>query len=145
MAVQTAYSDTMDAARPGMIANTEPHNLISRGVEDAAGIGFGVAAAQGANDRGIKAFGAGDKFVGVVVRERSLNANNVGDIFEQYADARIMRKGTIWVVASVAVAAGDPITVDDATGDFGIAGNVEIAGRWETSAAAGELAKINLA
>src|SRR5690606_33541782 len=118
MAVQTTYSDTIRAGVPGQIVSTEPATLISRTVEDAAGIGFGVAVAQGTADKGCKAFGSGDTAIlGITVRERSIDASDA-DEFGQYVDARVMTKGVVWVTASVAVNAGDPVYVVPATGAF---------------------------
>lgn len=54
-AVQTTYNQTLAAAVLGMRANMEVSNAISRVVEDAAGIGFGIAVVRGANANGIKA------------------------------------------------------------------------------------------
>lgn len=54
-AVQTTYNQTIAAAVLGMRANMELSNAISRVVEDAAGIGFGIAVVRGTNANGIKA------------------------------------------------------------------------------------------
>lgn len=50
--LQTTYSDTIAVAYPGMIANGETSNRISRTCETAAGIGFGKAVYRGAGDHG---------------------------------------------------------------------------------------------
>lgn len=50
--LQTTYLSNFVAAFPGMIANGEDGNRISRTIEDAAGIGFGKAAYRGAGDHG---------------------------------------------------------------------------------------------
>jgi hypothetical protein len=50
--LQTTYSDTIAAGYPGMIANGENGNRISRSCETAAGIGFGKAVYRGAGDHG---------------------------------------------------------------------------------------------
>lgn len=50
--VQTSYSETVNAGYPGMVANGETSNRISRTCEDAAGIGFGKAVYRGSNDHG---------------------------------------------------------------------------------------------
>src|SRR5690606_38806077 len=116
--------------------------------EDAAGIGFGVAVAQGTADKGCKAFGSGDtSILGITVRERSIDANDENE-FAQYTDARIMTKGVIWVTASVAVDAGDPVYVVPATGAFAktsASSAVQIAGaRWDTSTSGSGIAQVRL-
>lgn len=51
--VQTTYSERMRLGFVGMIVDAEPKLTISRVVETAAGIGFGVPVFQGAADHGI--------------------------------------------------------------------------------------------
>lgn len=53
--VQTTYTENMAPGYPGMVANGEIGNRISRTCEDAAGIGFGKAAYRGAGDHGCTA------------------------------------------------------------------------------------------
>lgn len=153
MAVQTTYSATIDAARAGMIADTQANiNLVSRTVETAAGIGFGLPVDQGSNDNGIVLVSASTTDpVGFTVRERSVHAANP-DEFSQYDDARVMTKGVIWVTVTDAggVAAGDDVWMTLATGalsnaDVGSSGGLLLAGcRWVSSAANGALAKISV-
>lgn len=151
MAVQTNYSAVMAAAYAGMIASTEPNELISRNVETAAGIGFAVPVIQGAADNGCDLVSAAvDAVIGITVRDQSVT----GDKFEQYDSALLMRKGPIWVTVTDAggVAAGDDVWVKVADGTFsnadaGASGSIKLPGcRWETSAANGELAllRVNL-
>lgn len=153
MAIQTTYSETIDAARAGQIADMQADlNLISRTVETAAGIGFGLVVDQGSDDNGIVLVSSGTTDpVGFTVRERSINANNP-DEFSQYDDARVMTKGVIWALVTDAggVAAGDDVWLTKATGalsnaDVGSGGGLLLAGcRWVSSAANGALAKIRV-
>lgn len=141
--VQSTYADTMDAGYAGAIVNTEPSVLISRTVEDAAGIAFGLAVMQGTNDKGV-VVGDGSGFLGVTVREQDVDPENPS-IFAQYDNARIMTKGVIWVENSGGVAAGDEVSLL-AAGALGGATSGDIAGaRWETTASDGELAQLRLA
>lgn len=147
MAVQTSYSANIRDAVAGMIADMQAEiNLISRTVEDAAGAAFGSVVDQGTEDREITAVSASTtKPIGVVVRERSLDANTP-DAFPQYADARVMTKGVIWVANSGGVAAGDDVWLTLSTGalsnaDAGLSDGLRLAGcRWATTAADGALA-----
>lgn len=50
--LQSSYSEDPSAGFPGMIANGETGNRISRTCEDAAGIGFGKAVYRGSGDHG---------------------------------------------------------------------------------------------
>lgn len=52
-AVQSTYADQFAAGLPGLVANMEIANVITRACEEAAGIGFGLPVFQGVADRGI--------------------------------------------------------------------------------------------
>lgn len=119
-AVQTNYAATLAPGVVGAQATMLPATIISRNVEPAAGIGFGVAVAQGTTDKGIVAFGgAANKYVGITMLDRSARGTtNNADGFSQRESARVMTIGDIWVQASVQVAAGDPVYLVAATGLF---------------------------
>lgn len=141
MALQTDYRDNLAPAIAGAQATMIPATIISRNVEDEDGIAFGVGVSQGAGDKGCTA--GGTDFVGITLLDRS--AAGPGDTFRQGDSARIMTKGDVWVVAEVAVAAGDPVTMT-ATGGFSNTGGTAVANaRWDTSTtAADQLAVIRL-
>lgn len=145
-AVQTSYSEKMRTGVAGHIADMTQATLISRTAE--AAVGFGVPAFQGVADNGMKLKVDADTvttFLGVTVRDRSVA---VGDAYSQYESARILREGSIWVVASVAVVAGDPVAVTSAGVWAKVAGTNGIVipnARWETSAGIGAIARIALA
>jgi hypothetical protein len=67
--VQSTYKTGYDAGYPGMVANGETSNRISRTVEDSAGIAFGKAAFRGADDRGCTATPAAGKFMGITIAD----------------------------------------------------------------------------
>lgn len=119
-AVQTNYAATLSPGVAGAQATMLPATIISRNVEPANGLAFGVAVAQGAADKGIVAFGgAADDFVGITLLDRSaVGTAAAPDSFAQYTSARVMTKGDVWVNASVQVAAGDPVYLVAATGLF---------------------------
>lgn len=150
-AVQTTYTENMRPAVEGLRANMEPAVMISRNVEDAAGIGFGKVVMQGVRDDGCTAVLTGfdaDKYLGITVREGSVRPATP-NAFGQYESARIMRKGVIWVAVAGAVTAGTDVTVTTATGVLGSAavgaGVVAIPGaRWESSTTGAGLAKVRL-
>lgn len=142
-AVQTTYTEQMRKAVPGQQADMTPASMISRNVENAAGVDFGKPVAQGVADDGCILSTTGvTKILGASVRERSLVAEGVK--FAQYDSARIMVEGTLWVTASVAVVAGDIVHVIVATAAWAKTGGVLVPGaRWKTSAGIGELAVIH--
>jgi hypothetical protein len=53
--LQTTYSNTIAHGYAGMVANGETSNRISRTIEDAAGVGFGVPVYRGSGDHGCTA------------------------------------------------------------------------------------------
>lgn len=139
------FKNEMDKGVAGAIANTENSNIISRTVEDADGIAFGLAVAQGDNDKGCRAVTTGDTaFVGVTVLDRTAGDLNGNGKFKQYESARVLEEGVIWVEVTEAVAAGDAAAVDLATGKFNKAGAEMAGARFETSAASGGLAQLRL-
>nr|WP_313974106.1 hypothetical protein [uncultured Psychrobacter sp.] len=139
-----AYKAEQDAGIAGAIVNTENKNIISRTVEDAAGIAFGLAVAQGTNDKGIRAVTTGDTgFVGITVLDRTAG-DLINGKFVQYESARVLEEGVIWVEVTAAVKAGDAAAVDLATGKFNKAGAAMAGARFETSAASGGLAQLRL-
>lgn len=136
------YKSQPDVGVAGSIATTENRDVKSRTVEDAAGIAFGLAVAQGANDKGVRAVKTGDtKFVGITTLDLSSRDDAK---FLQYESARILKKGVIWVEVTEDVKAGDDAAVDLATGKFNKSGAKYPNARFETSAVAGKLAQVEL-
>jgi hypothetical protein len=141
--VQSTYADNIDAGYKGAIVNTEPRTLISRTVEAAAGLAFGLAVMQGTEDKEC-VVADGSAFLGVTVRDQSVDPADP-DLFAQYSEARIMTKGVIWVLNSGGVSAGDPVTTL-AAGALGTGSSPLVDGaRWDTTADDGELAQLRLA
>ena len=136
------YNSQPDVGVAGSIATTENRDIKSRTVEDAAGIAFGLAVAQGANDKGIRAVKTGDtKFVGITALDLSSRDDAK---FLQNESARVLKKGVIWVEVTEAVKAGDDVAVDLATGKFNKSGAKYPNARFETSGVAGGLAQVEL-
>ncbi|WP_312831974.1 structural cement protein Gp24 [Pseudomonas lactis] len=137
MAVQTTYTSNIRAGLPGMIVDMIPKTLVSRTVQAAGGLAFGIPVIQGTADKAGRASTTGDtaaKFVGISVRDRSVKAD--ANAYSQYESARVMTKGAIWVTASVQVAAGDAVYFVPATGVWTnvATDNVLVAGaRFDTS------------
>lgn len=114
MALQTTYGDTIRKGVPGQIADMRNSTLISKTVENAAGIDFGAPVSPGAADEGCILTTTGSTLIlGAAVRERSLIAAT--NKFSQYDSARIMTTGLIWVLPGEDVADNDPVYVTVAT------------------------------
>jgi len=69
--VQSTYSDSIPIGYPGMVANGETSNRISRTVESAAGIAFGQPGFQGTGDHGAA---VGDTFAATAVGANGASA-----------------------------------------------------------------------
>jgi hypothetical protein len=145
MALQTTYNETLSAAVAGAQATEIPATVLSRTVETAAGIGFGIAVEQGAQDKGCALFDGGT-VLGITLLDRGATGE---DKYVQYESARVMTKGDIWVLCTTGCSAGDPVYVRPSNNTFqnsSANSGVQIANaRWETSAGAGALAVVRLA
>ncbi len=147
-AVQTTYPAEIRAAVEGMVADAGLKTVISRTIETAAGVGFGLAVVQGANDAGvIVPTVTGAVFRGITVRDVTLPQSS-GDAYQQYDETALMVTGVIWVTAQEAVSAGDPVSFEVTSGQLFTtvdATHDAIAGAlWESSAGIGVIAKIRL-
>lgn len=143
-AVQTNYNSRLSVGQVGQIADLGEGNVISKDVQAAAGIGFGVAVIQGTAENQCNV-GAAGVFLGITVRDPSVDAS-AGEKYVQYANAGILTRGSIWVTAGEAVVFGDAV-YRTAAGVLNktAAGNTLVAGaRWESAAASGALAKVRL-
>ena len=151
MSAQTSYSINQNKAYAGLVYAQAPHDIVSRAVETAAGIGFGVAVARGTDaDKQIDLAGSAD-FLGITIRslEKEGAANTAATQWNENETAGVLRKGYIWAVCPAGCVPGNAVKYTDGTGvlDAGAAGAGETqldGATWETTAAAGELAVIRL-
>jgi hypothetical protein len=108
---QTTYPTAIPNGYAGMIANGETSNRISRTVEDATAIAFGVPVFRGVGDHGVTVTPTATKLMGITIANYAappVQATGVqADSYPQYSTAGILTKGVIWVNSSVAVADGD--------------------------------------
>ena len=145
--VQSTYAETSATLTAGMIVDQQSdYNVISRIVENSAGINFGVAAYQGVADKGIIAADATETIVrGITVRTTTKDPEQALNKYAQYDTASIMTRGVIAVAASVAVEAGEKAYYVPATGVFtNVATNNILIGVFESSAAQNALVKLRV-
>jgi hypothetical protein len=110
--VQSTYGTTATsytAGFPGMLANGETQNRISRTIEDAAGLGFGKAAFRGAGDHGVTGTPAAGTFMGIAIADAGVVQGLGGtvDVYPQYSTVSLLNEGMIWVTVGANVADGD--------------------------------------
>jgi hypothetical protein len=146
--LQSTFGEDPAAGYPGMVANGETSDRITRTIEDAAGIGFGVAAFRGSGDHGCTAtVGTSATFLGVTLASSTapLVAGQTADTYAQYANVPIMSAGAVWVTAGEAVADGSQVYADATTGAFvdTSTSNILLTGWFfDTTAASGALVRI---
>lgn len=116
--LQTSYTDGIAAGYPGMVANGETSNRITRTCEDAAGIPFGVPVYRGSGDHGCTdTVGTAATFLGISIATSALalTAGATADLYPQYENVAILTQGAIWVTAGEAVTDGAPVYADATT------------------------------
>ncbi|MDR6632353.1 hypothetical protein J2X72_001137 [Phyllobacterium sp. 1468] len=112
-----SYSRDTPAGYPGMIATTEPHFVTSMVVgASSSNIPFGIGVIYDTIEDTVKLPAAIGKFAGVAVVDRTLPFAN-GEVYKPYDQISVMKNGSIWVTALVAVAHGDPVYMTP-TGGF---------------------------
>ena len=112
-----SYARDTPAGYPGMIATTEPHWITSMVVAAAsADIPFGRGVIYGTLEGTVSLPTATGKFAGVAVADRTVPAAD-GEVFKPQTQLSVMKNGSIWVTALVAVAQGDPVYMTP-TGTF---------------------------
>jgi hypothetical protein len=112
--LQTSYTETVAKGYPGMIANGETSNRITRTCETAAGIGFGQPVYRGTGDHGcVLAVGTLATFLGWAIASagQALIAGQDADEYQQYDNVPILTLGAIYVNVKGAVTDGAAITV----------------------------------
>lgn len=131
-AVQTTYNESPVNGRPGMVANGETSNRISRVVEDAAGIAFGRFAFRGTSDNGCTATPSA-ALLGVVIANQAISPVPGGvaaDIVPQRGVAGIMTGGAIFVTVGEDVTDGAQVYVTGAGAIVDTVGANQIAAGW---------------
>lgn len=131
-----------DVGRPGSIADTGDTDVLSRMVEDSAGIAAGLPVKQGTADNGCVAGIAAGDFHGITVAAFGV------DTFAQNDMVGVLNEGAIWLTAGGTIAAGDEIMCTAAgvytTWVASTASNFKLDGYAETSASSGGVFKFLL-
>lgn len=144
--VQTTYNENIRPAVEGQLADERQKSIKSLTVENSEGVGFGKPVGYGSSGEQCKPIASGQAtvFAGITVRDRSVLT---GEKFSQYESARVITEGPVWVKVAQTVAPGDTAYVRPSNGDFqkdNTNSGVAIAGRFETAATSGNLARLML-
>lgn len=112
--VQDVFSAAPGKGFPGMVANGETSNRISRTCEDAAGIAFGKACYRGAGDQGCTGTPAANTLLGFSIADHGvqpLPGGVAADIYPRYASVGILNRGAIYVTVGEDVIDGAAVYV----------------------------------
>lgn len=145
--IQDTYRETQRVGLNGMVANQEDYNIITRVAEGA--IPFGRAVVQGTLDNEGKIPSAGGTFRGISCRDPTL-VIAAGETVDQYQDnenAGLLTRGVMWIEVPSPVIAGGNVFFSNTTGRLSsiTEASTQIVGAlWDSSAAAGQLAKVRL-
>lgn len=114
--VQDTYLATPAVGYPGMVANGETSNRLSRNVEDASGIGFGKATFRGSDDAGVTATPAAGTFMGITIADHGLSLvpGGTADVTPQGRTVGLLNEGEIWVLAGSNTTDGAAVYVTSA-------------------------------
>lgn len=138
---QEGYDAQMDVAYAGMLAEGQPARDIASKIVENAAVPFGRAVGVGTADGSCRMGGTG--YVGITVADKSRDADqfDVGEV------AAVIRKGTVWVAVTVAVADTDTVYFVPATGVITNVATDNTAipdARFETSTSGAGLARVYL-
>jgi hypothetical protein len=131
--VQDIFSATPAKGYPGMVANGETSNRISRTCEDAGGIAFGKFVYRGAGDQGCTATPGAGLELGVSIADHGvqpLPGGVAADIYPRYASVGIMNRGAIYVTVGEDVTDGAQVYVTPAGAIVDTAAGNTIAVGW---------------
>lgn len=129
MAAQTTYAYKTPSGVPGGLLDINPYSTVSRLIEDATSIKFGLGVVKGTSDQQVKV-GTGT-FVGVLVEKaHELEKDNSLKI-EATESFTVLTRGGIWarVADDAEVAFGDPLYLES-DGSFAKTGTTKIDGRF---------------
>jgi hypothetical protein len=146
MALQTTITQFQAPGAPGLIANAETRNLISRSL---AGddVPFGAPVYRGASEDLCSGDAADGDLLGLARRMGTVNPMNGGDVYTEHDEVAIMTEGVMWEATADAVVAGTPARYNTATNlwtDAAVAGTViAVPGaEFDSSTTAAGLAKV---
>lgn len=122
MALQTAYTQFQPAGYPGMPANMENWNGLTRTAT--ATIAFG-APAQRSGDQGCAPLTSGE-YIGIAIAHHVITSTNA-DSYGQYDNVPVADEGVFWGLAGAAITVGAALNWDSASG------------KWTTASVAGAI------
>lgn len=129
MAAQTTYSYSTPSGVPGGLLDINPYHTVSKLIEDASNVKFGVGVVKGTSDAQVKV-GSGT-FVGVLVEKAHELDKDNAVVIGKGESLTVLTKGGIWarVADDAEVAFGDDLYVGT-DGVFAKTGTTKLNGRF---------------
>lgn len=111
--VQTTFREDIDHGFPGMDADGELSNIVSRHLEGSDPCEFGRPVYQGTNDRGVTLV-VSAALIGFALARTGLplTADRAANTFAPGDTLPVKERGKIWVTSIAAVANRDPVYVN---------------------------------
>ena len=143
--LQNSFVEDIPVGYPGMEADGELSNIITRTLESASA-GFGKAVYRGTNDRGAVTTPAAGALLGFTIANKGLpvTSDRAADTFITKDNLRIKNRGKIWVLAGAAVADGEQVYVTSGGAITNVSTSNTIADGWffDDTAASGAPVRI---
>lgn len=114
MPFQTTYTQFQPAGFPGMLANMENWNGLTRTAT--ATIAFG-APAQRNGDGSCSPLAAGGEFIGIAIANHVITATN-GDSYGQYDNTPLADEGILFATADAAIVVGTALNFNSVSGRY---------------------------
>lgn len=114
MPYQTAYTQYQPKGFPGMSANMEEWNGLTRTAT--ATILFGCPA-QRSGDAQCAPLASGGEFLGIAIAHHVITSSN-GDSYAQYDNVPLADEGVYWALADAAITAGTALNFNTATNRY---------------------------
>jgi len=116
MATQTTFSEEIPGGFPGMEADGEGSNIITRTLEGSTDCEFGRPCYRGSNDKGCDLTVSSGDLYGFAIARRGLplTSDRPADKFAPGDSIPIKERGKIWVTCSTACADGAQVYVTSA-------------------------------
>jgi hypothetical protein len=129
--LQNSFVEDIPVGYPGMEADGEASNIITRTLESAT-VGFGKAVYQGAADRGAVTTPSAS-LLGFTIANKALpvTPDRAADTFITKDNLRIKNRGKIWVLAGAAVTPRQPVYVTSAGAITNVSTSNTLATGWE--------------
>lgn len=124
--IQNAYTERHEQFQAGQITDTQNADIASYVVEGSSNIKFGYAVQQGSGSKICKAGGSSGNFIGIAVRDATLNPDQ-NDEYVKGDVCSVLQRGSIAVPVESPVSVGDAVIVSFDTGQMSAAagGSVE--------------------